>query len=327
MTSQEHGQVETVLGPVSLDDLGTTLMHEHVVLIDFDVARDYPESWQPETVLTAARAELTDLVRRGVGTIVDMTVMGLGRDVGLVRQIAEGTGLNVIVATGLYSFDALPRYFRNRVPDNGKADLLAEFFVHDIREGIADTRVRAGIIKCVTGENGVTPGVDRAIRAAAWAHRATGVPLSTHSDARTFRGRDQQQILRQEGVDLSRVVIGHSGDSTDLGYLTELMDNGSYLGMDRFGLGFPVTEDQRIETIVSLVERGYAGRLVLSHDTSTFTHTFDPSVRVAQMPLWRYSYIPDLVVPRLLDRGVSPADIDQMLVRNPRSIFARADSY
>jgi phosphotriesterase-related protein len=327
VSSQEDGQVETVLGPVSLDKLGRTLMHEHVVLIDFDVARNYPETWEPQAVLPAAREELAGLARHDVRTIVDMTVIGLGRDVGLVREIAKGTGLNVIVATGLYSFDELPRYFRNRIPGNGRADILAEFFVRDISEGIADTGIRAAIIKCVTGENGVTPGVDRAIRAAAWAHRATGAPLSTHSDAKTFRGREQQQILRQEGVDLSRVVIGHSGDTTDLSYLTELLDNGSYLGMDRFGLGSPVTEGQRIETVANLIEKGYADKLVLSHDTSAFTHTFDPSLRAVKMPSWRYSYIPEFVVPKLLHRGISPYDIDQMLVRNPRSIFAKADPY
>src|SRR5205807_2920715 len=131
-----------------------------------------------------------------------------------------------------------------------------EMFVRDIEQGIADTGVKAGILKCATDEDGLTPGVERILRAVAQAHRRTGVPISTHTHVATRRGLDQQRIFREEGVDLSRVIIGHSGDSTDLEYLEELLAAGSYLGLDRFGIDTITPFEQRIDTVVRLCERG-----------------------------------------------------------------------
>src|SRR5215467_553844 len=113
---------------------------------------------------------------------------------------------------------------------------MVEMFVRDIREGIADTGIKAGILKCATDEPGVTKDVERILRATAQAHRRTGVPISTHTHAQRRVGLDQQRIFREEGVDLSRVDIGHSGDTTDLDYLEKLIAAGSYIGMDRFGI-------------------------------------------------------------------------------------------
>src|SRR4029077_19124371 len=116
----------------------------------------------------------------------------------------------------------------------GGAEMMVDMFVKDIEEGIADTGGKAAILKCATDRPGVTPGVERVLRAVAQAHLRTGVPISTHTHAATERGLEQQRICAEEGVDLSRVVIGHSGDTTDLDYLEELIGNGSYIGMDRF---------------------------------------------------------------------------------------------
>lgn len=106
-------------------------------------------------------------------------------------------------------------------------DFLVSLFAHDIEEGIEGTTIRTGILKCATDEPGVTPDVERVLRAVARAHLRTGVPISTHTHAPSRRGLDQQLIFRQEGVDLSRVVIGHCNESTDLGYLERLIDAGT----------------------------------------------------------------------------------------------------
>ena len=143
---------------------------------------------------------------------------------------------------------------------------MTDMFVRDITEGIADTGIKAAILKCATDEPGVTPGVERVLRAVAQAHRQTGVPISTHTHAATRRGLEQQRIFAEEGVDLSRVVIGHSGDTTDLDYLEELIANGSYIGMDRFGLDTFLTTEERVDTVATMCERGHADKMVLSHD-------------------------------------------------------------
>ena len=147
-------------------------------------------------------------------------------------------------------------------------EIMTDMFVGDITDGIADTDIKAAILKCATDEPGVTPGVERVLRAVAQAHRQTGVPISTHTHAATRRGLEQQRIFTEEGVDLSRVVIGHCGDTTDIGYLEELIDNGSYIGMDRFGLDMFLYTEERVNTVATMCERGHADKMVLSHDAS-----------------------------------------------------------
>ena len=145
---------------------------------------------------------------------------------------------------------------------------MTDMFIRDIEQGIADTGIKAAILKCATDEPGVTPGVERVLRAVAQAHRHTGVPISTHTHAGTRRGLEQQRIFAEEGVDLSRVVIGHSGDTTDVDYLEELIGNGSYIGMDRFGVDVYLPFEDRVDTVARMCERGHAEKMVLSHDAS-----------------------------------------------------------
>jgi phosphotriesterase-related protein len=322
-------QVQTVTGPVDSSELGTTLMHEHIVLVNPEIEANYPGRFDEELEIAQAQDRLRHLKSVGVDTVVDLTVIGLGRDVARARRIVEPTGLNVIVATGVYTFDELPFFFKNHGPGtvNGGPDILEHCFTTDIVEGIGRTGIRAGILKCVTDRKGLTPDIERTLRANARVHRATGVPISTHTDAATRRGRDQQLVFRQEGVDLTRVVIGHSGDSTDISYLAGLMDAGSYIGMDRFGLETVLGNDERIKTLVTLVGLGYASKMVLSHDTSCFSQNYDADKREALLPDWTHDNLITHIVPLLRQAGVSDQDLHQMLVANPAEIFSRVDPY
>ncbi|MCO5969602.1 phosphotriesterase family protein [Actinoallomurus soli] len=315
--------VQTVRGPVT--DPGATLMHEHIFGLSPEILwnwPDLPEGWDLEERAREAAGKLNELKAAGIDTIVDLTVVGLGRYVPAVQRVAERTELNIVVATGLYTYDALPPYFGNRGPGTlfGGPDRLAEFFVRDITDGIGRTGVRAGMLKCATGRQGITPGVERVMRAVAEAHRATGVPITTHSESATRNGLDQQKLLAAEGVDLGRVVIGHAGDSTDLAYLEQLIEGGSYLGMDRFGIEFTSFED-RVATVAALCERGHAGRMVLSHDSYCFNDRFDPDVVRRRHPNYHLLHISRDVLPALRERGVTEEQIHQMLVDNPRRIL------
>jgi phosphotriesterase-related protein len=200
-------------------------------------------------------------------------------------------------------------------------------FVKDIEEGIADTGVKAAILKCATDEPGVTPGVERVLRAVAGAHRRTGVPISTHTHAHTRRGLEQQRIFSEEGVDLSRVVIGHSGDTTDIGYLEELLGAGSYIGMDRFGIDVLLPFEDRVNTVARLCERGHAGRLVLSHDAACFNDWLPEAALPVLTPNWNFLHIHNDVIPALKQRGVTDEQVRTMLVDNPRKIFERQGAY
>ena len=314
--------VATMRGEVAPDQLGTTLMHEHVFVLNPEVAANFPTGWDEEAAVARAVERMAELRAAGVDTIVDLTVVGIGRDIPRLQRVAEATDLQIVVATGLYTFHDLPMYFAFR-----KTDVMTEFFVEDIEAGIAGTGVRAGILKCATDEAGVTRGVERVLRAVARAHRQTGVPISTHTHAGTERGLDQQRIFAEEGVDLTRVVIGHSGDTTDLAYLEKLAGAGSYLGMDRFGLDMFLGFEERVDTVAALCRRGLAGQVVLSHDAGCHTDAFDEAVREQVAPRWHHLHITRDVVPALRQRGVTDEQLHQMLVDNPRRIFSATGAY
>lgn len=323
-------QINTVKGPIEAAQLGTTLMHEHIFVLTPELMQNGLTEWQDEgTHVADAIARLNQLKAAGVDTIVDLTVLGLGRYLPRIQRVAAQTELQIVVATGLYTYNDLPIYYSRRGPGTvfGGPELLTETFVRDITQGIADTGVKAAILKCATDEPGVTPGVERVLRAVAQAHRQTGVPISTHTHALTQRGLEQQAIFTEEGVDLSRVIIGHSGDTTDLDYLERLIDNGSYLGMDRFGIDRLLPFEQRVDTVAQLCAHGHADRLVLSHDTSCFIDWIPNVVRQNVLTNWHYLHITRDVVPALKVRGVTDEQITTMLVDNPRRIFERQGGY
>src|SRR4051794_11990721 len=324
------GTVETARGTIDTADLGRVLMHEHVFVLSPEIMQNYPEEWGDEQVRVAdAVHRLSELKAAGIDSILDPTALGLGRYIPRIAHIAHQIDLNILVATGLYTFDNLPHYFGRRTPGSGPggSDPMVDMFVRDITEGIADTGIKAAVLKCATDAPGVTKGVERVLRAVAQAHRATGAPITTHTQAATHRGLEQQKIFAEEGVDLTRVVIGHSGDTDDLGYLEELIANGSLLGMDRFGIDGLLSTDKRVGVIAELCRRGYADRMVLSHDASCYLDWIPGELPLGALPNWHYLHISRDVLPALRAQGVTEAQIDTMLVDTPRRFFERRDPY
>ena len=314
--------VETATGPISTSDLGFTLMHEHIFVLSEGVPANFPSVWDAEAKKKEAVEVLRRLKDRGVSTLLDATVLGSGRNVPLVQQVARESGLQVIVATGLYTYDELPYYFQARSVDH-----MADLFVQDITEGVQGTSARAAVLKCATDHAGVTPGVEKVLRAVAKAHRRTGVPITTHTEAKSQQGLAQQDVFESEGVDLSRVIIGHSGDTEDMDYLTKLLKRGSYIGMDRFGLDIYLPTDKRVAVVARLCEMGYAERMVLSHDAAVYMDSLTPEAQQALGANWNYFHILDNVLPALRQAGVSEEQIRLMTVENPRRIFENVGSY
>ena len=320
--------VATVLGPVEPADLGRTYMHEHIFTLSADVQQNYPAEWgsEDERVDDAVR-RLTELAAQGVRTIVDPTVVGLGRYVPRIARVAERVPqLNIVVATGIYTYDSAPFYFEHRGPALGPdvPDPMVEMFVGDIRSGIAGTGVRAGMLKCAIDRPGMTPGVERVMRAVATAHAETGVPVTVHTHPGSRTGLEVHRVLCAEGgVDPGRVVLGHSGDTTDGDHLAELADLGFVLGMDRFGINLATTFEARADIVVEMCRRGYAGSMVLSQDASCYIDWVQPEV-MALLPQWHYLHIGDDVLPYLRDEGVTEEQIGTMLVDVPRRVLAGA---
>jgi phosphotriesterase-related protein len=323
-------QVQTVRGPVDVAELGPTLMHEHVFVLTPDVQQNYPEEWGSEDQRVAdAVGKLQELAALGVRTIVDPTVIGLGRYIPRIQRVAEQVDLNIVVATGCYTYDEVPFFFHHRGPALNEAlgtevpDPMVDLFVRDVEEGIGSTGVKAAFLKCAIDAQGLTPGVERVMRAVAQAHHRTGVPITVHTHPGNRTGLDVQRVLGEEGVDPGRVVLGHSGDTTDADHLAELADAGFVLGMDRFGINLATTFEARADVVVELCRRGYAERMVLSQDASCYIDWIDPGV-LELMTQWRYTHIHQEVLPYLREHGVTDDQIETMLVTNPRRYFEPA---
>ena len=322
--------VETIRGPVDVADLGPTLMHEHVFVLSPEHVDNYGVGswWDEEERVADAVAKLRALKAKGIDTIVDPTVWGLGRYIPRIQRIAEQVDVHIIVATGLYTYDAVPFQYDMRGPGlllDMPEPMVADF-TRDITRGIADTGVRAAFLKCAVEAAGLTPGVERTLRAVAVTSRETGAPITVHTSSAAQAGRLAVRVLREEGVDLTKVVIGHAGDSNDLDYLQELADTGALLGMDRFGLDVYNPTDSRVATIAALCERGYADRMVLSHDASCYIDWFagpeGEAAKGVMAPNWHYEHISDEVLPALREQGVSEQQITAMMVDNPRRYFS-----
>jgi phosphotriesterase-related protein len=310
-------------------------MHEHVFVLDADVQQNYPSEWGSEDERVAdAVVKLKALAAQGIRTIVDPTVIGLGRYIPRIERIAEQVpDLHIIPATGCYTYDQVPFFFYYRDPAVYAAlgadvpDPMIEMFTADITEGITGTRVKAAFLKCAIDHKGLTDGVARIMRAVARTHRSTGAPITVHTHPGSQTGLIVKQVMcDEEGVDPARVVLGHSGDSADVDHLSALADLGFILGMDRFGLYVDTTFEARADTVVEMCRRGYAERMVLSHDTSCYLDMIDPRI-VAMLTTWTYLHIEDEVLPYIRERGVTDAQIETMLVENPRRFFENNSAY
>ena len=321
-------QLQTARGPIDTAALGPTLMHEHIFVLSADVQQNYPAEWGSEDERVAdAVQRLTSLHALGIRTIVDPTVVGLGRYIPRIAAIAAQVELNIVVATGLYTYDDVPFFFHYRGPaldavlGTSNPDPMVDLFVADIRDGIAGTEVKAGLLKCAIDAQGMTPGVERVMRAVARTHQETGTPVTVHTHPGSQQGLAVQRLLcEQEGVPPERIVLGHSGGTTDADHLSALAEAGFVLGMDRFGINLETSFEARADIVVEMCRRGHAASMVLSQDAACYLDWIDPDV-MAFLPQWHYEHISTEVVPYLLEHGVTQEQVDAMLIHNPRRYF------
>ena len=295
--------VMTVTGPISADQLGYTLMHEHLFL---DLTKD---TWTNNNFLSdpdLTSIELERYKQAGGVTLVDQTNRGLGQDPRAVRQMAERTGLNIILGCGWYREPYYDPYLYR-----WKTDQVAEQMIRDVTEGIDDTGVRAGII----GEIGahfqwISPVEERVLRAAGRAQRRTGVTVTLHA-TRAPLGLDQLDILREEGVDPRRVVVGHAHSYPDHSYHAEIARRGGFLTFDRMGNTNEWERQRNVRLIRELLEAGHGKHVMLSQDVCY------KSDLLAYGGLG-YAFVPTGFSDILREAGVTDEQLHQMMVENPR---------
>jgi phosphotriesterase-related protein len=311
-------QVLTTGGPVDDGQLGLTLIHEHLRIRSESVSFQFPHLYDEAHERERALAQVRAAMERGVKTICDPTVMEAGRDIRFMSGIAEETGIQLVASTGIYAYHYVPPHFQNR-----DIDYMADQFVRDIEVGIQGTEIKAGFLKCCTDHQGVTEDVEKVLRATARASNRTGRPIMTHSHPQSGQGLAQIKVFEEEDVPPGRVLIGHTGDTDSLDYIEELLSHGPYIGMDRYGLDIILPTEQRNSTVVELVGRGYAERMMLSQDTCCTIDWFPQEMVDRMAPNWHMTYVLDEIVPALKEAGVSDDQVDAMMVEAPRRWLAQ----
>ena len=317
--------IQTVTGPIEPEQLGSTLMHEHLLIgypgWDSDTLHPGPGRDEMRRACEDRVAEIRD---HGVATLLDPCPADLGRDVTLMADVAARTGFQIICATGLYkqSEGGVP-YWHFRSNFGPIVDMMAELFEKEIVDGVGDTGVRAGIIKVACGPGEITPYEEQILEAAAKASVATGAPITTHTDQGTM-GDEQQRILTGHGVPAHRIIIGHSCGTSDHAYHMKIARGGSYLGFDRFGIEMLKPDAERVAALAKLIEAGAGGHAVVSHDSVWCWRgqPFPPEIYAEATKVWNPSHFFERITPQLRDAGVSDAQIRQLLVDNPRAFFA-----
>lgn len=314
--------VQTVLGSRRADDLGVTLVHEHLLI-------GWP-GWQadagaPRFDRDEARRRCVDRMQElkdlGVRTLVDPCPMDLGRDVEFIAEVADASKMNVVCATGLYKEDeGQAPYFKFRARFGDAVAEMTEAFVAELTDGVGSTGIRPGVIKVATGVGRITDYERMVLTAAARAHKATGIPITTHTDQGTM-GREQLDIFTAEGVDPRRVVIGHSCGSADLSYHVDMLDRGAYLGFDRFGLEILHPDRLRTAALIGLLGIGFEKQIMLSHDSVWCWLGRPLPIPPELLKKWDPTHVFKNVIPALREAGVSQAKIDAMLVENPGRYF------
>jgi phosphotriesterase-related protein len=318
--------INTVTGRARPEELGMTLVHEHLLL---GYPGWYMDGLAPKhkraDALAKAVDRMAELRSQGVSSFLDPCPMDLGRDVEFMAEVAQRSGMRIICTTGAYKENEGLTYTFGALP----VEEITEIYVKELTEGIGSSGIRAGLLKAATGSGKVTDYENKLLTAAGRAAAQVGCPVLTHTDEASC-GLEQIQILTAQGVPAHRLLIGHSDGRDDHGYHRSLADRGAYVGFDRFGIETLIPDQKRIESVYAMVKAGYTRSICLSHDSvcnwlgrPIFGGHMVVTPEQIQMalPNWNPMHLFKNVIPVLKDRGVTDADLDTIFVQNPKRYF------
>ena len=321
-------KINSVLGPIDVESLGTTLIHEHLGIGWTGWELD-SQDFDRKKACDKAVDKLKELYDLGIRSFVDPCPMELGRDPEFAAEVSEKSGIQIVIATGLYN-DALgiPPHFRLMDVDG-----IAEHYINEIEEGIGKTGIKPGIIKtAVGGIHGITEagrGIQdteiKCLRAAARTSNATNTPILCHNDEMEPLGRETLDIFEEENVDFNKVLIGHACGVGDMRYYFDILERGAWLGFDRFGIESIASDKLRLASLLGLLGVGY-DRIMLSHDSIQCWRGRDTGAldsMIASSPNWDTTHISRNILPAMREAGVSEEKIDTLMVKNPCCYFKK----
>lgn len=311
-------KINTVLGEITPEEINHVLCHEHVVCISHAMKAGFGDRWfNTEEVIDYA-VKLFGQAKNecGINTIIDGTPLNLGRDISLLKEVSQKSGVNIIASSGLYYTEDY--FLRGKTPE-----FLAEFFIYECINGINNTGVKPGFLKCATNDAGVTDLNRITLETMAIVQRETKLPMFAHNYHAKKTAYDQLEIFGNYGVDLSKIVIGHSSSTADIAYLEELLKQGCYLGFDR--IGYRCLDQAKV--IVELIRRGWEDKILLSHDYSIYIDsknhkwsTYKENLLTSER---NFTNVSKCLLPTLEELGISKTQINKLMHDNPIAILTK----
>jgi len=325
----KQSKVNTVTGQIAPDELGTTLMHEHILF-------GYP-GWEGDqtiapfdhkTIVNTGVEVLNQLKTLGLATYVDATPNDGGRNPEVYREISEKTGVNIICSTGYYfEGEGSSAYWKFRSSLGDVSEEIYELFMKEVTFGIQDTGVRAGVLKVGSSKGEITDYEKMMFTAAARVQQETGVPIITHTQEGSM-GPEQAKFLISQGADPAKIQIGHMSDNLDIDYQMKTLEQGVYVSWDRMGLqgivGCPMDEE-RYPVMIDLIKKGFANKLMISHDVILNWLGRPLNLPEEVFPLianWHPSHLFNNIIPALRKGGVTDEQIETITKKNPERLFS-----
>lgn len=298
--------IQTVLGDIPATTLGVTMSHEHVAM-DLSLVRGEEDS--VFTDFSLLFRELSKLKELGANALIEASTIDMNRDVAMIQKLSQATGLHMVASTGFYLQAYHPDWLREKTKEE-----IAAIFLSELTRGIGDTGIKAGVIgEVATGNGVIAPGEERVLRAAALASQEAGCAVITHCDMATM-AEEQIKLMKQEQMNLDKLVLSHLDLTTDNEYHRKLLEQGVTLAFDTVGKTSYLSDEKRADAFVLLVEQGYEKQLLLSQDISR------KSYMMASGGLG-YTAVLGHFVPLLKEKGIREETLAQILVENPARIF------
>ncbi len=308
--------IRTVLGDIP-SVTGNVLTHEHILCASGEMLYTQGQKWLDISAVEEFAVAIYTNVRQkyGVSLIVDGTPCDLGRNIGLIRRVSERTGIHFVASTGLYHFPSALSCMRT-------ADDLAAIFTDEAANGIGDSSIRPGILKCAVDREGFTADCAKRVRALAITRRETGLPLYAHCHFVENTAHTLLDILESEKADLSGVVLGHATSRLEVDYLTGLLARGCYLGFDQCFAG---GESRCAVVVAQLCKRGFADRLLFSLDRPLYNDFETPDRTGLQVPaethIARYGFLFSHMLPAFRNAGCTDDMCYDFVQKNPAAFL------
>jgi phosphotriesterase-related protein len=341
-------KIRTVTGDVPAEKMGRTLTHEHLLYTYPGGEHDHNSAFDLDNAVNRIATELkAGMDEYHYGTIVDMTPAEVGRNPELMKRVSQKTGANVIAVSGFFPERmGIPYWFRRQTVEE-----LADFYVRDLTEGMVfagtKTGIKAGAIKIATGQESVEPKPspigpngrrihqyeDRLIRAAGRAQKATGCCINTHTDPMDYTvtnpGIEQLDIIEEEGGDPTKVIIGHAFvEPQGLHQIVEILERGATVQVDHIGIPWRHPDASQLDESMAnmmceLADQGYIDQMVITYDRWFFNPRGAATEENPQLLNEKVNlgYLFTKFAPRLRGKGFKDADLEKMLVDNPRRIL------